>query len=110
MPPILIQCSCPNEAFAADLARILVEERLAACVQVLPGVVSTYRWNGALQSETEVLLVAKTVRERFDDARRRILDLHPYELPEIIAVDIGAAHAPYLDWIARESGLPDTTC
>ena len=110
MPAILVHCSCPNAAFAAELARNLVEERLAACVQVLPGVVSTYRWSGTLHAETEVLLVAKTMRERFDAVRRRILELHPYELPEIIAVDIGAAHAPYLDWIARESALPDPTC
>ncbi len=110
MSAILVQCSCPNAATATAIARTLVEERLAACVQVLPAGLSIYRWNGAIQAETEVLLIAKTLRVRFDALRERILELHPYELPEIIAVDIGAAHAPYLDWIARESGPPDLAC
>lgn len=107
MPAILIHCSCPDQTVATRIARALVEERLAACVQAVPGAVSTYRWDGVVQVDQEVLLVIKTVRARFEPIRLRILEMHPYELPEIIAVDIGAAHAPYLDWIARESAAID---
>ncbi len=110
MSAILVHSSCPNADVAARIARALVEERLAACVHVLPAGQSFYRWSGKVQVEAEVVLLAKTLRERFEDVRRRILELHPFELPEIIAVDIGAAHAPYLDWIARESGPPDRGC
>jgi len=107
MSAILIHCSCPDQTVAARIARALVEERLAACVQAVPGAVSTYRWNGAVQVDHEVVLVIKTVRARFEAIRLRIVEMHPYELPEIIAVDIGAGHAPYLDWIARESAATD---
>ena len=107
MSAILVHCSCPDAATAAAIARALVEDHLAACVHVMPAGLSIYRWNGTIEAETEVLLIAKTLRARFDAVRDRILEMHPYELPEIIAVDIGAAHAPYLDWIARESGPPD---
>ena len=79
---------------------VLVEERLAACVQALPGVVSTYRWQDAVQQETEVLLLIKTTRERFDELKARLPALHPYEVPELIAVDAVDGLAAYLDWIA----------
>ncbi|MBO9664354.1 divalent-cation tolerance protein CutA [Dokdonella sp.] len=100
MSTVVALCSCPDSETAARIARVLVEERLAACVQALPGIVSTYRWQGAVQQETEVLLLIKTTRERFDELKARLPDLHPYDVPELIAVDAIDGLGAYLDWIA----------
>ena len=100
---LIVLCTCPDEASAARIADTLVGERLAACVNRIGGVQSTYRWKGEIQHDAESLLVIKTVRERFNALRERILALHPYELPEIIAVDIASGHTPYLDWIAEQT-------
>ncbi len=100
MSALLVFSTFPDEASAAAAARLLVEERLAACVSRLGGLVSTYHWDEAVQEETEVLLLAKTTRERFAALRERLLAVHPYELPEIIAVEADAGHAAYLEWIA----------
>ncbi|MEO8010347.1 MAG: divalent-cation tolerance protein CutA [Dokdonella sp.] len=100
---ILIHCSCPDTVSAGRIANALVEEHLAACVQAIGGVTSTYRWQGNVESCTEVLLVIKTVATRFEAVRARIVAMHPYELPEIIAVDSAGAHAPYLDWVRTAS-------
>lgn len=98
---IVVFCTCPDEASAERIATALVEERLAACVNRIPGIASTYRWQGKVCRDSEHLLVIKTTRERFDALRERIVALHPYELPEVIAVDIALGSAPYLEWIAR---------
>ena len=105
MSALIVFCTCPDEAVADRIALSLVEQRLAACVNRLPGVISTYRWQGAVQRDTEVLLVIKTVRDRFDGLRDRILALHPYELPEIVAVDIALGSASYLAWIESETHI-----
>jgi periplasmic divalent cation tolerance protein len=81
------------------LADALVEEALAACVTRLPGVCSTYRWQNKIQHESEQLLFIKTTTRRFAAMRTRLLQLHPYELPELIAVEIQHGHAAYLEWI-----------
>ncbi len=99
MRPILVLCTCPDETSAERIATALVEERLAACVNRVPGIASTYRWQGKVCRDHEQLLLIKTTHDGFDALRTRILALHPYELPEVIAVDIAAGHAPYLDWI-----------
>jgi periplasmic divalent cation tolerance protein len=99
MTAIVVFCTCPTEASAGQIANMLVEEHLAACVNRIMGIESTYRWKGQVCHDAEVLLLIKTTRERFEALRARIIALHPYELPEVIAVDIAAAHAPYLDWI-----------
>lgn len=85
---------------AESLARSLVEARVAACVNVIPRIASTYRWQDEVQRDEESLLLVKTTAERYEALREAVLAQHPYELPEIIAVDIAAGHAPYLDWIA----------
>jgi periplasmic divalent cation tolerance protein len=103
MDAIMILCTCPDAAVAERIAAALVEARLAACVNRLPHVASTYRWQGNVCRGSEQLLIIKTTRERFDAVRERIVQLHPYELPEVIAVDIARGHTPYLDWIARET-------
>ena len=102
--PLLCLCSCPDQAAAARIARTLVEERLAACVNVLPGMQSVYRWQGRVEQAGEALLLAKTTAQRFAGLRDRIVALHPYELPEVIAVEIADGLQGYLDWIAAETG------
>lgn len=106
MSASIVQCTCPDAESAARIARALVEARLAACVQAIGGVSATYRWNDAVTLSTEVLLLIKTQRARLDAVRACVLALHPYELPEIVAVDIASGHPPYLDWIARETAAP----
>jgi periplasmic divalent cation tolerance protein len=84
---------------AARIARALVERRLAACVNIVPGVRSVYRWQGRVEEDEERLLVIKTRRDRFDALREALVALHPYELPEAIVLPIEAGHAPYLAWL-----------
>lgn len=100
MDVLLALCTCPDEATAARIARVLVEERLAACVNRLPGVRSTYRWQGAVHDDAEVLLLIKTTRGRLPALRERLPALHPYELPELIAVEVTGGLPAYLDWVA----------
>mgnify|MGYP006383139605 CR=1 FL=1 len=103
MRVLVVFCTCPDEASAARIAHALVEERLAACVNRVPGLRSTYRWRGAVHEDSEVLLVIKTAEDRFEALRERVVALHPYELPEIVAVPITHGLAPYLDWIGAET-------
>ena len=84
---------------AERIARALVEQRLAACVNVVPGVVSVYRWKGAVERDDEWLLVMKTTSERLEPLREALVALHPYELPELVALPIVGGHAPYLAWL-----------
>ena len=100
---IVVLVTAPSADAAAGIARAVVEERLAACGNVLPGVRSIYRWEGKLQDEPEVLLVLKTQRRHFPALRERILALHPYEVPEVIALPVEAGSAAYLDWIAKST-------
>ena len=89
---------------AADrIAKTLVEERLAACVQVIGPIRSTYRWKGNVESAEEYLCLIKTRSALVKDVERRILHLHPYELPEIIAVPIETGYPPYLEWLEDET-------
>ena len=101
--PLLCLSTCPDAETAATIARRLVEERLAACVNQLPGVVSTYRWQGRIHEDAEVLLLIKTTRERLDALRDRLAELHPYEVPELVAFEIADGLPPYLAWLARET-------
>jgi len=103
MTVLIAHCTCPDAEHAERIAHALVAEHLAACVSTLPGITSTYRWEDTVQSQAEVLLLIKTTRERYDAMAARLLDLHPYELPELIAVDVCAGHAPYLDWVAAQT-------
>lgn len=103
MSTLVVFSTFPDEASAASAARLLVAEHLAACVNRVPGLVSTYHWDEAVHEDAEVLLVIKTPHDRFDALRERLLEVHPYELPEIIAVEVRAGHVPYLDWIASST-------
>ena len=108
MSVLVVFCTCPDEASAARIAHALVEERLAACVNRLPGVRSTYRWKDVVHEDSEVLLVVKTAEGRFEALRERVMALHPYELPELVAVKVAAGSAPYLRWVERESGAAES--
>ena len=96
---LLAMTTCPDAASAARLARALVAEGLAACVNRLPGVTSTYRWQGELQDDSEVLLLIKTTTTCFEAMRARLLELHPYDVPELIALPIERSHDAYLQWL-----------
>jgi periplasmic divalent cation tolerance protein len=104
--PLLCLSTCPDAQTAERIARTLVEERVAACVNRVEGVTSTYRWQGRIQNDAEVMLLIKTTRERFPRLRERLLELIPYEMPELVALDITEGSAAYLDWIAREAAAP----
>jgi periplasmic divalent cation tolerance protein len=103
MPVLLATCTCPDRPTALSLARDLVELRLAACVQVLPGVHSVYRWAGQVEDAEEVLLLIKTMSDRLEPLTQAILERHPYELPEIIALQAGGGLDRYLQWVDDES-------
>ena len=95
--------NCPDEAVADRIALALVEQSLAACVNQLAPVRSVYRWQGNIERATEVPLLIKTTRERYGDVEAAIRQLHPYDVPEIIALPIAAGHATYLRWIESET-------
>jgi periplasmic divalent cation tolerance protein len=96
---ILVLTACPDEATAADIARDLVESGVAACVSRIPAAHSTYRWEGRLQDEPEVLLIIKTLATRFETLEMRLKSLHPYEVPEIIALPVLRGSSEYLAWL-----------
>lgn len=102
MPDVLIAlCTCPDTESARQLARILVDEHLAACVSRLPGVTSTYRWQGQVEEATEVMLLIKTTHTRLAALTERITQWHPYEIPELIALDIADGLPAYLAWLQQ---------
>lgn|SRR5690606_25796749 len=106
MSILIVHSACAADGSAPAIARALVEERLAACVSVLPGMYSTFHWRGETHVDEEVMLVIKTTREGYPALAARLLELHPYELPEIIAVDVSIAHAPYAAWVAHQVQPP----
>jgi periplasmic divalent cation tolerance protein len=96
---ILVLVTAPTAEKAAELARLLVEEGLAACGNVVPGLRSIYRWEGKVQDEPEALLVLKTRSELFEPLRARVVQVHPYQCPEVLRLGVEAGHAPYLQWV-----------
>jgi periplasmic divalent cation tolerance protein len=103
---LVVLVTFPSPEQAASLARVLVEERLAACGNLVPGLRSIYRWDGAVHDEGEVLLLLKTARDRFPALRDRILSLHPYQVPEVLALPVEAGSQAYLEWVAAEVRPP----
>ena len=97
---VIVLVTVPNQDVAATLAEALVGEELAACVNVLPPMTSIYRWKGQIERQPELLCLVKTTAAQFEALRARVVELHPYEVPEVVALSIVAGHAPYLDWIA----------
>jgi len=95
--------SAPDAETAARIARALVEERLAACVNVLPGVTSIYRWKDSVETASEAVLLVKTRADRGPALEARVRELHPYEVPEIVRVSVSGGSAPYLEWVRTEA-------
>ena len=95
--------TAPDEAVAARIARTLVDERLAACANLVPGVRSIYRFRGSVEDEREVLLVIKTRADRVDALAERLRALHPYEVPELLVLPTAGGLAPYLEWVRAEA-------
>ncbi len=103
MHALVCYCACPDPGTADRIANALVAERLAACVNVLPGVRSVYRWQGAVERADEVLLVIKSAADRLDALAARVKTLHPAELPELIAVEVVGGLPDYLSWVAEQT-------
>lgn len=102
----VVLCTFPDFLSAQQAAHDLVSRSFAACVNILPGVRSIYAWKGELQSDDEVLMVVKTAQERLSELIESLVSLHPYELPEVIALPVTEGHHPYLEWIATETAAP----
>jgi periplasmic divalent cation tolerance protein len=95
----IVLTTCPNPEIADKIARVLVEEGLAACVNLLPAMQSIYTWRGKTETATEHLLLIKSITDRYPDIEARIRTLHPYELPEIIAIPVVHGLPDYLTWL-----------
>ena len=106
MDVVVCLCACPDASVAARIADALVQARLAACVNVLPGMRSVYRWQGTVERADEVLLLIKTVRAQVEPVGALLASLHPYELPELLAVEAAAGLPAYLAWVADNASPP----
>ena len=103
---VVVLVTCPTRTAARKVANRLIGSRLAACVNLIPSIESTFRWQGKTERCREALLLIKTTARRFEALKRAILTLHPYQVPEIIAVSLAAGHQPYLDWVASSASSP----
>ncbi|NJD18069.1 MAG: divalent-cation tolerance protein CutA [Gemmatimonadetes bacterium] len=99
-----VLATAPDDATARALADALVREGLAACVSLVPGVVSVYRWQGEVRHDAEVLMVMKTSAARVVALRERLVTLHPYDVPEVLSLSVEDGHPPYLAWVREETG------
>lgn len=104
--PLLVLANLPDQALAERIADALVEQGLAACVNILPPVKSIYRWQGKVQRDTEVAVFIKTTQARYQELEQAILQAHPYDVPEIIALPITAGLPAYLAWMQDETARP----
>jgi len=98
-----IHCNCPSQDIADSIANTLVDMELAACVNILPEISSVYRWQQKIERATEYQLQIKTTAKHYQRLEEQILKLHPYDVPEIIAIAITHGHQPYLDWIEQNT-------
>lgn len=103
METLLVLTNCPDEATANAIALALVEEKFAACVNILPRVQSVYRWQGAVESASEIPLLIKSTVGRYAELETAIRARHPYDVPEIIALPITQGLPAYLNWVATET-------
>jgi periplasmic divalent cation tolerance protein len=97
--------TAPDVETAETIARALVEERLAACCNILPQVRSIYRWEEAIEQADEILVVIKTTASGFEALRDRAVELHPYDVPEVIALPVVSGHEPYAEWVRQAVGM-----
>jgi periplasmic divalent cation tolerance protein len=103
---LIVLTNCPDAEVADRIARTLIEQKLAACVNRLPAVDSVYRWQGAIERTVEVPLLIKSTRERLPEIQEAIRALHPYEVPEIVAIPVVAGLPAYLRWVVDETQPP----
>lgn len=101
---LLVLTTCPDRATVGRIATALLEEKLAACVNEVPGIRSHYRWKGRIERDDEVLMLVKTTASAYERAETLIREHHPYELPEVIAVPLAAGSQAYLQWITESTG------
>lgn len=102
----LVLCTVPDEEVAERIARTLLEERLVACVNIVPGVRSIYRWQGKIEDDRELLLVMKTSTTRYPELETRVRALHPYEVCEVLALDVATGSSAYLAWLLGALSSP----
>ncbi len=98
---MVVLCTCASQEEADRLADLLVGKRLAACVTVIPGVQSVYRWKGAIERSREFLLIIKTSQRCFEQMTAELVQAHSYDVPEVIALPVVAGSAAYLEWMAE---------
>jgi periplasmic divalent cation tolerance protein len=101
---IVVLSTCATEEEAAKLARVLVEARVAACVTMVPGARSVYRWQGAVESAAECLLIIKSSRQLFEPLRMALEEAHPYDVPEVLAMPVVEGSANYMNWLEEQLG------
>lgn len=109
MDPVFVYMTAGSPEEARRIARTLVDERLAACVNIIDGMTSVYRWEGAVEEGRETVMIAKTRQDRFDALAERVRALHSYTVPCIIEIPLGRGHGPYLEWLKAESAPPDVS-
>jgi len=100
---LTVLCTCPDAATAQRLAGGLVERKLAACVNVLPAIRSIYRWQGEIQDDAEALMIVKTSRSAYAALEAWLIEHHPYDVPEVLAVPVLQGSAAYLEWVLNET-------
>ncbi len=103
----VVLATVPDEKTGLDLARALVGEKLAACVNIVPGIRSVYSWQGSIEDDPELLLIVKTGAGLVERLSQRILELHPYDEPEVVSLPVDGGSPGYLAWVARETGGKD---
>lgn len=101
--PLVVLSTAPDEAVATEIAQCLVKEGLAACVNLADPSLSIYKWQGRLESETEVALTIKTCADRLSALAGRLASLHPYEVPEILVLDVASGSSAYLSWMHEQT-------
>ena len=104
--PLLVITNAPDREVAGHIAQALVDKRLAACVNILGACTSVYRWQGAVERAEEIPMLIKTRSARYPEVEATIRDLHPYELPEVIAVPLAQGLPDYLEWLAEQTAIP----
>jgi periplasmic divalent cation tolerance protein len=102
----VVLSTCPDAGTAARISRSLVESALVACVNIVPGLRSIYRWNDTVQDESEVLMILKTTGPCLAAAREMLLSLHPYDVPEVVALPVADGHDAYLRWVSTSTRAP----
>lgn len=107
---LLVYVTCPDTTVAQRMAEALIASHYAACVSIVPGIQSTYRWQGAVETDEESLLLIKTTRDRLNDVQSCVNERHPDELPELIAVEVKDGSPDYLDWVVNETRQEPDSC